>query len=41
MSPDTLPGERVLTVEIKELVIPFEVEQKLIWKHGIQGYEVE
>lgn len=28
-------------MEIKEIIIPFEIEQKLIWKHDVQGYEVE
>ena len=28
-------------MEIKEIIIPFDVEQKLIWKHNIQAYEVE
>jgi hypothetical protein len=33
--------EVALVVEIKEIIIPFDVEQKLIWKHNIQAYEVE
>lgn len=33
--------ERALTVEIKEAIIPFEIEQKLNWKHQVQAYEVE
>lgn len=28
-------------MEIIEVVIPFEVEQKLIWKHSVQPYEAE
>jgi len=28
-------------VEIKEIIIPFDIEQKLIWKHNVQAYEVE
>lgn len=31
----------MLAVEIREVVIPFDVEQKLIWKHDVQAYEVE
>ena len=28
-------------MRIKEVVIPFEIEQKLIWKHNVRDYEVE
>jgi hypothetical protein len=28
-------------VEFTELIIPFEVEQKLLWKHNVNAYEVE
>lgn len=28
-------------MKIKEVIIPFEVEQKLIWKHNVCDYEVE
>jgi len=28
-------------MEIKKVIIPFEIEQKLIWKHNVQDYEVE
>lgn len=28
-------------MEIKEAIIPFEIEQKLSWKHNVQAYEVE
>lgn len=28
-------------MEIKKIIIPFETEQKLIWKHGVQDYEVD
>lgn len=27
-------------MEINKTVIPFEIEQKLIWKHAVQSYEV-
>lgn len=26
---------------ITEVIIPYDVEQKLIWKHQVQAYEVE
>jgi len=28
-------------VEFTELIIPFEIEQKLLWKHNVNAYEVE
>lgn len=28
-------------MKFKEIVIPFEIMQKLIWKHDVQAYEVE
>jgi uncharacterized DUF497 family protein len=36
-----LPVERNASVEIKKAIIPFEIEQKLIWKHNVRAYEVE
>ncbi len=28
-------------MKIKEVIIPFEIEQKLIWKHNVLDYEVK
>jgi uncharacterized DUF497 family protein len=28
-------------VEFTEIIIPFEIEQKLIWKQAVHAYEVE
>jgi uncharacterized DUF497 family protein len=28
-------------MELEDVIIPYEVEQKLIWKHNIQAYEVD
>ena len=28
-------------MEFTELIIPFEIEQKLLWKHNVNAYEVE